>query len=174
MKTFSLLLLATFTVSANAAVMKVITRATNPSVQKIYSDLAVEFNKPRNCLDLTLVKVVKWSEANGRTPEDVRQAMIRESFHRFVTQWFDDGVDSTPFLSDREIESNAADFGSDLDAVMVKDLEAALKDKSLRVYGGGAGGNNTSGTVFSVYDLKNDEILNLTTSNFASDDDCGD
>lgn len=174
MKMITFLFASALTVSANAAVMKVITKATNPTVQKIYTDLAEEFNQSGNCLDLTLVKVTKWSEANGRTQEEVRQAMIRESFHRFVTSWFDEGIDTGLYTNERDIENDARDFGTEKEDIMVRDLKAALKDKSLRVYGGGAGGNNTSGTVFTVYDVKNDEILDLTSSNFASDSDCGD
>lgn len=172
MKFATLALLSTLTfAAAEAAVMKVITKPTNPKLAKIYRDLEAEFNKSGNCLDLTLVKVVQWSPANGRDKETVRQAMIRESFHRFVTSWFDEGIDTNLFTDSSDID--ASEFG-DLATTMQSDLVSAMTDKTIRIYGGGAGGNNTSGTVYSVYDLKNDEILNLTNSNFASDSDCGD
>ncbi len=172
MKITALALLATMTfATAEAAVMKVITQATNPTVAKTYKDLEKTFNESGNCLDLTLVKVIQWSPANGRDKETVREAMIRESFHRFVTSWFDEGIDTNRYTKATELDTS--EFG-DLSEVMLKDLTLALRDSNLRVYGGGAGGNNTSGTVYTIYDLKNDEILNLTNSNFASDSDCGD
>ncbi len=172
MKVMTLALLSTLTfATAEAAVMKVITKATNPNMAKIYKDLAANFNTSGNCLDLTLVKVVQWSPANGRDKETVRQAMIRESFHRFVTSWFDEGIDTNRYTDAGNID--ASEFG-ELATTMQSDLVRAMSDKTLSIYGGGAGGNNTSGTVYSVYDTKNDEILNLTNSNFASDSDCGD
>jgi len=172
-----------FATPAFAAKMVLVSKAANPTVEAIYSSVQAEWNKRGNCMEATLVKVLKRSNANGRTEAELLSAMTRESIHRFVTQWFDESIDLNittskddldKFFNDTQlevIEENEPQFKLTL---VREKLVTLTSDPSVVVYAGYGSGNNTAGEILAVYDKKNDQILSLVYSNFASDSDCGD
>ncbi len=169
-------------ISANASVMKPINKATDPALNAIYKAIAPTWNKSGNCVETRLVKVLKPTEARGRNPEQLMQAMISESIHKYVTAWFDDGINISRVKSKKEfldfMSSNAFGSSSEDESLKIEQVTKAIiqlgSNKSIAIYTGSASGNNTMGEVVGIVDLKNKEILSLVNSNFASDDSCGD
>jgi hypothetical protein len=169
--------------SVEAASFKILKKAESPILNKTFKTLSPSWSQNGNCLEILLVKVLKKTEARGRTESQVRQAMTAESIHKYVTRWFDDGVSLTDVKNATELEhnlraSNWDDIASGDDSLkmdtMKKLLSEAVGTKNIVVMDGSASGNNTSGEILAMYDTKTNEILSLIESNFASDSECGD
>jgi len=123
--------------------------------------------------------VYRFNRVTDEATNDLsRENRVKETMHRYSCRFFDEeiavGRDGKP---EQEVKAIADLFEYDqwdMDKADLKAYEDALAkvaaDPDLDILSGSASGNNTSGTVLGVYDVKNNEILETTSTNCGSDD----
>jgi hypothetical protein len=146
---------------AFAAKLEKISSFSNSSLEKVYRAAGKD-------LYSASFKVVKATPANGRSAAEVRLKTVAQAAH-LLCSFFDDGVDiavaksASSAVAGLDLQDNDAEVAALTDA-----LSGA--GKSVEIYSGTAGGNNTYGTVVGAYDRETSEVLVLSSTNCGSDD----
>ncbi len=166
----SMLLLSTQAFASKFVTIKKLSNGT-------LNQAAVVISNHENVTHVAYKKVIEL-KANGSTPQEVRQKTVGQALHALCT-FFDEGVSlalntndaagalaaTNDLLFSTNLNQNDAGFKTMLDAVT-----AAGKQVGVEVYSGSASGNNTSGEVLGIFDVRTNEIAIFTNTNCGSDD----
>lgn len=185
MKTYSVVGLAlgvALSFSAEASVMRPIRQPTNSRLASLVSTLSPEWNKSGNCYKIAMAKVVSPAEAHGRSVDEVRSSMVKESLHRFSGAYMDDGIDMDVMNSSSQLSQdntrNSFDHQTQGSEFKLQELMTEVggmsTERNFVVYSGDASGKKTSSQLIAVYDVANSEIVSFVSGNFASASGCGD
>ena len=120
--------------------------------------------------------ITKKSPLKGRTEAERRRDTCKETLHRYSGAMLDEGIDLRSVFKNEEGVKFALSYLTDFEQNderpwpgLQKALSAATSDKTLEVYAGTGGGNNTMAAMLCVYDTENDQVVYLILSNFGSD-----
>lgn len=121
-----------------------------------------------------LYKKVIELKAAGKTEQAIRQNTVAQAIH-LSCSFFDDGVEiSLASKNMRSLKRTLAEFQYYIDESLKNTfLETIYKinnEADIEVYAGAASGNNTSGAVLGIYDIKNNEVAVFASTNCGSDD----
>ena len=88
---------------------------------------------------------------------------------RGVHKFFTRGSEQVDVLNDLNLDSYAPDTSKAKLSAFEEALKPVLNDRTVEVYSGSAGGNNTGGEVMGLYDIRNDQVLFFGFTNCGSD-----
>jgi len=181
-----ILLLFTFQGAQASSVFQPIRKPTNVALGDLYQTLKVA-NQPNDCMEIFLAKVVRRSPQNGRELTQWNMETLAESVHRYVTPWFEDGIDlrSLKGVYTKDVLENLFQVferwhvrGPVKKKNLVREvLQQVIYLVSLRdfdIFAGDARGTNTTGSVIGFYDMKNKEVMSISISNFGAASQCRD
>ena len=173
MKNLVLAGLVLFSTNVFASKMVNIKTFTNPAILKAEKEVSkLEF------INYTGGKKVLQLKASGSTLQEQRQKTIAQALHT-LCPFFDEGVSLGLASKDESgVEDAAYEFeyyidGTENAEASMKAFKSMVRDVNLgsdiEVFSGGASGNNTSGAVMGIYDLKNQEIFIMAATNCGRD-----
>lgn len=113
-----------------------------------------------------------------RTDATARMKRVKEVMHRYMCSFFDESIDLTHRKGAPQLQSTLKDLELDYytedqdasEAALKSTLTKILANPDLDVMSGPTSGNNTSGAVLGVYDIKNNEVYFYGFTNCGSDD----
>lgn len=168
MKRFTGVLLLTLTLGAAsvstvwASHLEKESRPRNVRLHRLYTAMKA-FSHSR----YGVVAIFDSSQLQGEDSNDSHLAKVEETIIRFLCPQFENGIQMSRAPSSREgfnfavkslkFDLNATDEDDRVNAFS-HDLAMVLQDHSLEVYAGQASGENATGEILGVYDVKNEQI----------------
>jgi hypothetical protein len=108
---FGAAVILTVSMTAEASVMRRIAQPTNARLATLVQALAPDWNERRNCYKLAMAKIITPTEARGRSPEELRYSMVKESLHRFSGVFLDEGISMSVMRSPSQLNQTLRNTG---------------------------------------------------------------